>query len=529
MQRRTFLKGAAGAAVYAGSMLAADAEIEVDPSAPGAVINPNIYGHFIEHLGGVIYDGVWVGAKSKVPNIDGIRKRFVDDLKQIAAPNLRWPGGCFADGYHWRDGIGPVARRPRTYNFWQRRMPAGAQATESNQFGFHEFMRLCRLVGAQPYVAGNVGSGSPKEFHDWVSYCNAPAGTLSLADERAANGQKEPFGIQYWGVGNESWGCGGTMLPAEYAAQYRQFVTQFPNYTQPFLIATGPRGHSADEDIGWTSGFFDAMRGLPLPDGFSIHYYTDLRPTPLKPDRFNAAEWYEVLLRGVRLEKVIADHWAEMGKVDTAHTTKLVIDEWGVWYAPGSEITPNYILSQPITLRDAVHTALTFDIFNRHADKLVMANVAQTINCIHSLFLAEGDRYCRTPAYHVFDMYRPHMGAKLLPLRVRAAELSVPALAGNARIAGLSASASIREKRVAMNLTNPSLDDSVAVRIRVGGGARATEAKATILTHASMSAGNTFAQPDEVHPAAHQASVEGSSIQVTVPKHSVVALEFQVA
>ena len=525
MQRRTFLKSAGAAALCGSALRAADAEIEISPASPGAVISPHLYGHFIEHLGGVIYDGIWVGRNSKIANIDGMRLRFVEDMKRIAAPNLRWPGGCFADGYHWRDGIGPAAKRPKTYNYWQGAMPAGLQATETNQFGLHEFMRLCRLTGAAPYVAANVGSGTPREFHDWVAYCNAPAGTVTLAEERAANGDKEPFGVQYWGVGNESWGCGGTMRPGEYATLYRKFATQVPVYTRPFLVATGPRGHSADMDIGWTEGFFEGMRGYRVPDGFSIHYYTDLRQTKVKPGDFNAAEWYEVLLRGVRVDKVIADHWAEMGKVDQPHRTRLVIDEWGVWYPPGSEITPEYILSQPITLRDAVHTALTFDIFNRHSDKVAMANVAQTINCIHSLFLAQGDQYCRTPAYHVWDMYRPHMGAHLLPVKIRVAEIGVPALAGNARIAGLSGSASIREKRMTVTLTNPTLTDAAPTRIVLAGGARASEVKASILTHADMRATNSFAHPDEVKPAAHQAAVEGAAIRVNVPKQSVVALD----
>src|SRR5947207_12919515 len=226
MNRRTFLKASSAAALgtiaASNFSFAADNAIELTLGEPGAVISPHIYGHFIEHLGGVIYDGVWVGRNSKIPNIAGIRKQFVDDMKRIGALNLRWPGGCFADGYHWRDGIGKS--RPRTYNFWQSRMPKGTDATEPNQFGIHEFMNLCRLIGAEPYVAANVGSSTPQEFHDWVSYCNAPAGTLSLADERAANGDKQPFNIRYWGVGNESWGCGGTMRPQEYATLYRKWV-----------------------------------------------------------------------------------------------------------------------------------------------------------------------------------------------------------------------------------------------------------------------------------------------------------------
>jgi alpha-N-arabinofuranosidase len=532
MRRRTFLKAAGGAAGWSlagpGPVLAADAEIELAPATPGPVISPHLYGHFIEHLGGVIYDGIWVGRNSKIANVDGIRRQFVDDMKRLGAPNLRWPGGCFADGYHWRDGIGRQAERPRTYNYWQRQMPPGADATETNQFGIHEFMRLCRLVGAQPYLAANVGSSTPKEFHDWVSYCNAPAGTVSLAEERASNGDKEPFGVTYWGVGNESWGCGGNMTPAEYAAHYRRFVTQFPGYTRPFLVATGPRGHSADGDIGWTTGFFEAMRGAPPPDGFSIHYYTDLRRTKVKPGDFNAAEWYEVLLRGVRLEKVIEEHWNEIGKFDAAHRTKFVIDEWGVWYAPGSEIKPAYILSQPITLRDAVHTGMAFDIFNRQAGKVAMANVAQTINCIHSLFLADGDQYCRTPAFHVFDMYRPHMGGRMVPVRMQFPELNVPVLEGTARLPGLSSSASIRERRLTLTLTNPSLSDAVAIRVRLAGQSRATEARAAVLTHSDMRATNSFAHPDVVKPETLQVETRSDSVEFRIPRQSVVAVELAI-
>jgi alpha-N-arabinofuranosidase len=533
MNRRTFLNAGTLAACATlagyGTVFAADTEIEILTAEPGVIISPHLYGHFIEHLGGVIYDGVWVGRDSSIPNIDGIRKQLVDDMTRIGAPNLRWPGGCFADGYHWRDGIGKSSARPRTYNFWQSRMPTGLDASETNQFGIHEFMHLCRLVGAEPYVAANVGSGTPKEFHDWVSYCNAPAGTVSLADERAANGDRDPFGIRYWGVGNESWGCGGAMRPEEYAAKYRQFVTQFPGYKDPFLVATGPRGHSADGDIGWTTGFFEGMRGATLPHGFSLHFYTDLRPTPLKAGSFDAREWYEVLLRGVRLNKVIEDHWNEMGKFDAAHRTKLVVDEWGVWYAPGSEITPAYILSETITLRDAIHTGLTFDIFNRHADKIAMANVAQMVNCIHSLFLAQGDKFVRTPVYHVFDMYRSHMGARQVPVRHRVSDLNISPLAGQASLPGLSASASVRDRLLTVTMTNPSLAADLSLRLRLTGGIRANEARARILTHQTMNGTNTFSLPEEVKPAAHPVKIAGNALELRLPKQAIVAVECEMS
>jgi len=522
MTRRTYLKLAAATLATSPHALAADVDITLSPADPGSVISPHLYGHFIEHLGGVIYDGVWVGRDSKIPNLAGIRKQFIDDMKRIGAPNVRWPGGCFADGYHWRDGLGAAAKRPRRYNFWQPRMPAGMQATEPNQFGLHEFIRLCRLVGAQPYVAGNVGSGTPQEFHDLVSYCNAPAGTITLADERAANGDRDPFAVRFWGVGNEAWGCGGNMRPAEYAEKFRQYTSQFPAYGEPFLIAVGPRGHNPDSGMTWTSGFFEAMRGFRPPDGFGLHYYTDLRPTSVKAANFDATEWYEVLLRGVHLENVLENHWAEMGNFDPEHRTKLIVDEWGVWYPPGEEITPAYILSQPITLRDAVHTGMHFDIFNRNAGKLAMCNVAQTVNCIHSLFLAHGDKYCRTTVYHVFDMYRPHMGARLVPAKCSAPSLNVQGIAGSVLLPSLSVSASIRERRITATLTNPSLNDALTVRLR---GASATEARATVLTHADMNAANTFAAPDNVHPAPLAVRVTGGILEFSLPAKSVAAVE----
>ncbi len=512
-------------------MRAADAEVVVNPSQPGPLINPHLYGHFIEHLGGVVYDGIWVGRNSKIPNIDGIRKQFVDDMKRIGAPNLRWPGGCFADGYHWRDGIGASGARRRTYNYWEHRMPRGLHAVESNAFGLHEFMRVCRLIGAEPYLAANVGSGSPREFHDWVSYSNAPAGTLSLADERAANGDAEPFDVKYWGVGNESWGCGGNMSGGEYATEYRKYIAQVPVYKSPFFVATGPRGHSADGDVGWTEEFFGGLqraRGLGVQvDGFALHYYTDFRQTADNGAAFDAKGWYAVLHKGAHIEKVITDHWSIMGKYDPRHRTRFVIDEWGNWYRGGTELGPEYILSQTMTLRDALHTAMTFDIFNRHADKIEMANVAQTINCLHSLFAAVGDKYTRTPVYSAFEMYRPHMGGRLVPATTTIPDMTVPLLEGSGTLPGLSASASIRDKNLTVTLTNPSLQERVVTRIRVSGGARLREARATVLTHEDMHATNTFDAPNAVGAAALPAQVSGDTATIAIPTKAVVAVSLQ--
>jgi alpha-L-arabinofuranosidase len=533
MNRRNFLRASAyvSAGVIAGATpaLAADADIEITAQETGAEISPNLYGQFIEHLGGVIYDGIWVGRGSKIPNIDGIRKQFVEDMKRIGAPNFRWPGGCFADGYHWRDGIADPAKRPRTYNYWQASMPKGLDDTETNEFGIHEFMHLCRLCGAEPYLAANMGSGSPQEFHDWVSYCNAPAGTVSLASERAQNGDTEPFSVRFWGVGNESWGCGGDMTPQEYATLYRRFVTQFPAYApKPFLVAVGPRGHSKDLDLGWTNGFFDAMQNghRSRVDGLSVHYYTDFRNSPEKVSTFDAQGWYDVIREGLRTETVIEQHWAAMGKYDAEHHTKLVVDEWGVWYRPGEEIAPTYLLSQPLTLRDALHTAVTFDVFNRHADKIAMANVAQTVNCIHSLFLARGNRFARTPVYYVFEMYRNHMRSQLAAMNIRCDELKVPSRNGTATMPGLSGSASVNGKTLTVTLTNPSLDSPVAAQIRLTSGS-IVEGRGSVLTHAQMNAGNTLDHPNEVKRSPLPVTVRGNKTEISIPQHAVVSLELK--
>jgi len=534
MNRRDFLRASAYASgalmTKASSSLAAGAEIEITAQEAGPEISPHLYGQFIEHLGGVIYDGIWVGQDSKIENIGGIRKQFVDDMKRIEAPNFRWPGGCFADGYHWRDGIGERAKRPRTYNYWQVSMPEGSFDTETNQFGIHEFIRLCRLCGAEPYLAANMASGTPREFHDWVSYCNASEGTLSLASERATNGDKEPFGVRWWGVGNESWGCGGDMNPQEYATLYRRFVTQFPDYPpKPFLVAVGPRGHSRDLDLGWTRGFFEAMQGhKSRVDGLSVHYYTDFRNSPEKVSTFDAQGWYDVIREGMRIESVIEQHWVVMGKYDADRHTRLIVDEWGVWYRPGEEIAPTYLLSQPLTLRDALHTAVTFDVMNRHADKIAMANVAQTINCLHSLFLAQGDRFARTPVYYVFEMYRNHMRSRLASMSMRCEDMTVPSRDGSAVMPGLSGSASVNGKTLTVTITNPSLEAPLAAQIRLANG-NIVEGRGRVLTHAEMTAGNTLDRPNEIALSPVTVVVRGNKTGITIPPRAVVSLELRIS
>jgi len=319
------------------------------------------------------------------------------------------------------------------------------------------------------------------------------------------------------------------MTGGEYATEYRKFVTQGPEYTPPYFVAAGPRGHSADMDLGWTEGFFGGMQGhRSRVDGFALHYYTDFRQTPEDGARFDEKGWYAVLHKGVRVDAIIEDHWRLMGQYDPEHHTRFVIDEWGNWYRGGTELGPAYLLSQTITLRDALHAAMTFDIFNRHAEKIEMANVAQTINCLHSLFAAVEDKYTRTPAYYAFEMYRPHMGARLVPMQVEIPELTVPVLEGPAKLAGLSGSASIRDRRLCVTLTNPSLDAAVAARIRLGGGGRVAEGRGTVLTHEDMTATNTFDDPDNVTLSELTVQTRGDAAHVIVPRKAVVALELQI-
>jgi alpha-N-arabinofuranosidase len=360
-------------------------------------------------------------------------------------------------------------------------------------------------------------------------YSNAPPGTVRQAEEREAHGRREPFNVRFWGIGNESWGCGGHFKPQEYAAEYRRYVAQLPRYGDLYLIAAGPSGG----DLNWTRGFFEAMpRGLiegrrASLHGWALHYYTHVRGAATQAAEFNRQEWYGVLEAGARMERLIADHWKLMGEFDKNHRVKLVVDEWGTWYPAGTEIGPRYLFSQTITLRDALHSALTLDIFQRHADKVSMANIAQTINCIASLFLAEGDRYVRTPMFHVFEMYLPHQGGRLIPAAVQAREIEFAGAGGAQKLFGLAGSASLKEDRVTLTLVNPSLDGPLELGIQLAG-ATAREARATVLTHADMRATNTFAAPDQVAPKPLPVNVSGSGARLRLPGQSVAALEFRI-
>ena len=398
MNRRRLFKGLAGVAAVGGAVPAftrilgagardSDLSVTVLLDEPIGTIKPAVYSQFAEHIGGVIYDGIWVGENSKIPNIGGVRKSLIEHVKLLGKIVVRWPGGCFADRYHWRDGIGPVAARPRRFGRWR-------EVTEPNTFGTHEFIRFCRLCEVEPYFAANVGTGSPEEYQQWVEYCNAPAGSTTLADERAANGDRAPLGVRYWGVGNESWGCGGKFTPEDYCREYRKFTEWLPEYgIKPYLIAAGPNGN----DVDWTRRFFAKWAdGTRAPiQGWAPHYYCGTTGHALK---FTTDQWYEQLHKANQMETLIRDQWQALGQFDPEHRIKLVVDEWGCWHPAGTEINPAHLFEQMGTLRDALVAALTLDTFNRHAEKVDMANIAQLVNNLHSLFLADGDRFVATPS-----------------------------------------------------------------------------------------------------------------------------------
>jgi alpha-N-arabinofuranosidase len=529
MDRRTFL--ASGLALLAPrTTFAGTAKIEVLPDEPIGTISPQIYGHFTEHLGGCIYDGIWVGEKSKIPNVGGIRKALVDALKELKPPVIRWPGGCFADSYNWRDGVGPRDQRPRRTNFWAntpylRKAPNGPQKYEPNEFGTNEFAHFCRLVGAQPYFAANLRSLNAFDFYEWIEYCNSPTGTTSLAELREKGGDREPLNVKYWGVGNESWGCGGGFTGDEYAVEFRRFIEWVPQFDlQPAFIASGPNV----ADYAWTRSFFAKLteknkRPLRNVYGTALHYYCGTSGKGQAVD-FTTEDWYTLLSKATRMEELIRNHWAIMGEVDTEHTVKLIVDEWGAWHQTDPGIDPSYLFAYFPTLRDALVSGLTLDIFNRHADKVAMANAAQLVNNIHTSFLALGERFTVTPIYHVFRMYAAHQGGTSLRTQFSAGLVGEQAAHG---LSGLSGSCSLHDRRAVLTVVNPDIRNAQETEISVRG-ARVSNARATVLTSSDIHAHNSFQEPHALEPVEKSVS-PGAPLRFAFSPASVTRLEFDLS
>jgi alpha-N-arabinofuranosidase len=536
MKRREFLvKGLAAAAVSLSprTSKAVDNRLEILIDEPIGMIDPNLHGHFIEHIGGVIYDGVWVGPDSKTPNIGGIRKELVNHLTKINIPVLRWPGGCFADSYNWRDGIGPQEKRPCRTNFWindpfLEEAPDGPEKYEPNKLGTDEFVRFCRLIGAQPYIAANLRSLTALDFGQWVEYCNAPEHSTTLAELRAANGNPQPYGVRYWGVGNEAWGCGGNFTPEEYASEFRRFAAFLPDYGVKLrLIGSGPNG----DDLAWTRGFFAGLTAkgksqLDTLHGWALHYYCGTTGKGQAID-FTVNDWYELLGKADLMEALIQRHWSAMGEVDTGHKVKLVVDEWGAWHKAGTEVHRTFLFGQTPTMRDALISALTLDIFHRHADKLAMANVAQLINNLHCLFLAHEDRFVVTPNLHVFEAYKAHQGGQSVRLVSAAPTISFERGDTTATIWGLAGSASLHGRRIVLTVVNPHVKETRPAEIAVYG-ASIRSCKVRTLSASDIHAHNSFDHPHAVEPIDETATV-GRNFVWNFQPASVTRLEIDLS
>jgi alpha-N-arabinofuranosidase len=523
---------------------ASDSRVEILLDEPIAQISPNIYGQFTEHIGGVIYDGVWVGRNSKIPNVNGIRKALVDKMREIHVPVVRWPGGCAADSYDWRDGIGPAEKRPRRTNFWEvdpdaaRLHDKGRQVFETNEFGTAEFLQFCRLAGAEPYVAANVRSLTPLDFDHWVEYCNSPAGSTTLAEMRAAAGSPDPYNVRYWGVGNESWGCGGNFAPEEYATEFRRFTTWVPRYGVDLqFIGSGPNG----DDVDWTRRFFERIFAGTRPysepafRGWSIHHYAwnlsrgktnDWIKAKGDALAFDPVDYYELLREADRMEKIVNDHWSAMGEFDTKRQVKLVVDEYGPWYREGTEVDITHLFGQQITMRDALATALSLDTFNRNADKVAMAATAQLVNNINTLFLAHEDQFTTTPNFHVFGMYAGHQGAQALRTEVSSPRVHYERDGQSATFWGLEGSASRQGNTVTLTLVNADLGLPKQAQIALRG-AKPLSASGMVLHSSDVHARNTFAQPDAVQPAKLDVSLSQDLLRVELPPASVSRIELK--
>jgi alpha-N-arabinofuranosidase len=517
----SLLSLAVAAAVYpVASLVAQDpaapvaATLVLKAGQPGPVINPNIYGQFAEHLGHCIYGGIWVGPDSPIPNTRGIRNDVVAALRELHVPNVRWPGGCFADEYHWRDGIGPRELRPKMINtHW-------GQVVEDNSFGTHEFMDFCEQIGTQPYVCGNVGSGTVQEMMEWVEYMTSDADS-PLANLRRKNGHDKPWKVPYMAVGNESWGCGGEMRPEFYADNFRRYNTFVKNYpgNRIYRVAGGSNG----DDMNWTDVLM-AMAGKQM-NGLSLHYYTlpsgDWKKKKGSATEFDEAAWFATLRHTLHMEELVTKHSAIMDKYDPEKRVGLVIDEWGTWYDVEPGTNPGFLYQQN-TLRDAIVAGLNFNIFHQHADRVFGTNIAQMVNVLQTMILTDGPKMTVTPTYWVFEMFKVHQGATSLPIEIKTPDYGF----GGDKIPAVSASASRDAAgKVHLSLVNTNPNQPITVTCALEGMAPQS-VTGRILTAPAMNTRNTFEAPHTVQPVAFTgASIAAGTLTVALPAKSVVVLE----
>ena len=476
-------------------------------------ISRHIYGHFAEHISRVIYDGIYIGEDNDViPHTGGVRNDVIEALKNLNIPNLRWPGGCFADTYHWKEAVGPKNERKPIENL------AWGNYREDNSFGTHEFLDLCELLGAEPYLAVNMNSGTVQEAVEWVQYVNHANETSWLTDLREKNGRDRPWHVKFWGIGNESWDCGGHMSAEHYINLYKQFATAMTNYFNSeklFRIAVGP----GLPDYEWTEKI---MRDIPARrfEGVSIHHYAVNWEHKSSSYDFSDEEYFDTMAKAWFMEEFIAKNSRVMDKYDPAKRVALIVDEWGGWY----DVDPRGkgALYQQNTVRDAMIAGLTLNIFNNHADRVRMANLAQTVNALQSVILTQDDRMILTPTYHVMEMYKVHQDALSAPVAI----FSEDYILGNKKLPAVSASASIdRFGKMHLSLTNIDHQKEHKAVIEIKG-FNVKKATGRILTSKKIQDHNTFDRPNKVVPQSFDRfTLSGTNLAVAMPPHSVIVLE----
>ncbi|WP_028916287.1 alpha-L-arabinofuranosidase C-terminal domain-containing protein [Pseudoxanthomonas sp. J35] len=517
MLKKTLRTLALASALFAAGASAQDkvqASATLRADQPGDTVSRYIFGQFAEHLGYGIYGGIWVGEDSKIPNTRGYRNDVLAALKQLQVPVVRWPGGCFADEYYWRDGIGPrEKRRVKINTHW-----GGVE--EPNSFGTHEFMDFAELLGTDAYVSGNTGSGSPREMAEWVEYMTYEKGS-SLAEERRANGRDKPWKVPFFGIGNELWGCGGNMTPEHAANLHRQYQTfvKVPAGQQITKVAAGANG----DDYNWSEVMMK-IAGKHM-DALSVHYYTVPGGWPPRASsfEFDEAAWFQTLESALKVDELLRRHIEVMDKYDPENKVALYLDEWGTWYEAYPGTNPGF-LQQQNSLRDALVAAIHFDAMSRYARRVKMANIAQMVNVLQAMILTRDEKMLLTPTYHVFEMYRPWQDATHLPLEIRAptythGKVAVPAVHGSAVRA--------KDGDVYVALSNLDPDSAADVSIQVAG-VQATTVSGRVLTAGAITAHNTFEQPETVKPTAFDGAVlSGGTLKVELPAKSVVVLRLQ--
>ncbi|MDZ7692578.1 MAG: alpha-N-arabinofuranosidase [Balneolaceae bacterium] len=478
-------------------------------------ISRHIYGQFAEHLGRGIYGGIWVGEDSDIPNTEGFRTDVLKALQELEIPNIRWPGGCFADEYDWRDGIGPRSERPKTINtHW-------GMVIEDNSFGTHEFLRLTELLGAEPYISANVGSGTPAQMQDWVEYMTFD-GDSELANLRRKNGREEPWEIKFFGIGNESWGCGGNMTAEYYADLYRRFQTYAKDYSgnELYKIASG----WSNEEYEWTETVMREAHGMM--DAISLHYYTIAGPSwgnKGPSTDFGEDLYFTGIRKGLLMDEYVEGHSTRMDKFDPEKDVALAVDEWGIWTDPLPGSNPGF-LEQQNSIRDALIASTTLDILNSHADRVRIANIAQTVNVLQAMIRTEGDRMFKTPTYHVFHMYKPHMDAMLLPVHIEAASYthegqSIPAI---------STTVSRKDGQINITVSNVDANREQKVTFDFRGSNVKNVSSGRILTADTINAINTIEDPDHVSPQPFkQATLKNGQLTLTLPSKSLVSLSLE--